>query len=571
MQRSSWALVGALFSIFSISFSATGVAAESVAVLGVQSLEGDDHFAAELTVALRYEAGRLSDWTVAEDDVSLAQMLLLHGCTSPTATCLRQVAESLDVEQLLFGTTRRSEGGHDFRFQVALSLFDASSSEVSANVRDDLASADAEGQELRSAAERYVRVLNGLEADARLRVVSSVDAAAVFLDDDLIGRTDGGELVTHASTGLRTLRIEAEGHRPYETTVMLEATSPSTVEASLETLDSEAGGGSGSVDTGIPNWIVWATMGAAVVVGAVQVLAWVRANRAGDTLLSLPDADPVRQLQETMPDQSAHACNFEEVPADVQDICDDAETWSTVTYVTFPLAIALGVAAVSLLVIDSTGPLRRRFGIRARFRTPGSVRAPPAAKPSFASSDPSEGWNDPHRWRAAVRAAPRWPPGVPRPGPRANGFVRRWPASSNHGVRSKELRCSTCSPVPAPLAFEMLSRGALRAVTVEREALVGFGNLSEREAARCRGSGGDNESCSPRPTKWHGLFPISVRGTLSSSIRLTLRFLRSSRSSTLSVVKAAYSRGAYIVVEHARTHPATLPPGSRHGRDLSLW
>ena len=293
-------LAGAWGVLLVVGGLSSGAEAQTAAVLGLQSLEGDDDFAAELTVALREEATHTLDWTFSGEEVSLAQVLLVERCSMASDRCLSRAGQALDVDLLVFGMVRRSAPGRRYDFEVTLSVFDVNAETVVGTTSGEIERGRGVPQNLRASAIEYLGALG-----------------------DQIS-------LEHGAPG-----TETDHPGP------LESQEPETDD----------------VDNGIPNWLVWTLMSAAVVAGAVQTVAWVRANRAGDTLVSLPDAEPVRRLQQTMPDQGGHACNFAEVPADVEEICDDASTWSTVTYVTLPLTILLTAAAVSLLVVDATDVL----------------------------------------------------------------------------------------------------------------------------------------------------------------------------------------------------------------------
>src|SRR5689334_2934443 len=56
---------------------ATARAQETVVVLGLTSLEGDDEYARNLSGALRHAATAVRGWSVSERDVALSQMELV--------------------------------------------------------------------------------------------------------------------------------------------------------------------------------------------------------------------------------------------------------------------------------------------------------------------------------------------------------------------------------------------------------------------------------------------------------------------------------------------------------------
>ena len=92
----------------------------SVVVLGVRSLDGEDDQAREISAALRQAARKVEGFQVSDRDVSLAQMSLAHGCDEPDARCMADIAATLKVDRLIYGTTARS--GATFRSPCSASM-----------------------------------------------------------------------------------------------------------------------------------------------------------------------------------------------------------------------------------------------------------------------------------------------------------------------------------------------------------------------------------------------------------------------------------------------------------------
>ena len=110
-------------------------------VLGLRSVEGDDGFAQRLTSALREAAEEVPGWDINDRRVSLDQMSLAHGCDQPDASCLSNIATTLQARHLVYGTVRRSSVRTDFRFFVSLYVFDARAGEIRGSLTDFIAPA----------------------------------------------------------------------------------------------------------------------------------------------------------------------------------------------------------------------------------------------------------------------------------------------------------------------------------------------------------------------------------------------------------------------------------------------
>ncbi len=111
-----------LFVLFLIALPATA-SAQSVIVLGINSLEGDDAPARDLTLALR-EALTAQGCHVSERDVSLMQMVLTHDCSSTNIACLDAISQMMDTGSVVFGIMHRANTDTDQELVVELHYFD---------------------------------------------------------------------------------------------------------------------------------------------------------------------------------------------------------------------------------------------------------------------------------------------------------------------------------------------------------------------------------------------------------------------------------------------------------------
>ncbi|MEM9188812.1 MAG: PEGA domain-containing protein [Myxococcota bacterium] len=258
------------------------VAAAEVAVLGLQSVEGDDEFAANMTGALRYAVAEFNGWDVNEREMSLAQMMLLSGCDSPDDACLAQIASTMQVEQVVYGTVRRSGGGPNFRFQLEVKVFDAAAGEVTQQAEDSLSSRLTDIDDLREPAERLARSLSGqTDPMGTIRITANAPGAQIRLNGDPMGALTGDEFVTEAPPGNHRLEIIADGYETFRQTVRVEAGASAVVEATLIEGESDGGGeiiaptveeGGGGGFPFIPVGGVFLGLGAAATV--TFIIAW---------------------------------------------------------------------------------------------------------------------------------------------------------------------------------------------------------------------------------------------------------------------------------------------------------
>lgn len=116
-----------------IAVAATGTN-RVVTVLGIESVEGDDSLAADLTASLRVQARDVSGWSVSPSVITLAQFMPANGCDPPTPECLRTAAVNPDSgatgDIIIFGRLRRNEGGGSIVMHLELALFDATAGRI---------------------------------------------------------------------------------------------------------------------------------------------------------------------------------------------------------------------------------------------------------------------------------------------------------------------------------------------------------------------------------------------------------------------------------------------------------
>lgn len=192
-----------------------------VFVLGIRSVEGDDELSRNLTGAIRQEARGVPEWSVAEAEISLAQMSVAHGCDEPDAQCMAEIAEELAASRIVYGTVRRTGAGDQYDFALTLYNFNASTGQIEDSLTDTIPSVQADIDNLRPRADRYIAQFAGQARFGSVRFQTTTPGAEVFIDGESVGTTDdGGALVvTDVTEGNRDVRIEAVDHEPYEGSV----------------------------------------------------------------------------------------------------------------------------------------------------------------------------------------------------------------------------------------------------------------------------------------------------------------------------------------------------------------
>ncbi len=345
----AFGVVGAL-----VAAPTTASAQSNVVVLGIRSLEGDDEFARNLTGAIRHAASRIDGWNISDREVTLAQMALAHGCAEPDVACMANIASALSASHVIYGDVRRTSAGDDFDFSLNLRIFDSSTGQDQHSVAETIPGVRRDIDDLREPARRFVAALSGAPRTGTLSVLVNVPGAEVFVDDTSVGQADGeGHLmVSDIPAGTRNVRIVAEGHQSFRSTVTIEAYGEATFEAELT---EGSGGGGGSLPT------LAIVGGALTALAAVAAGVWIGgyvhihtgigagANQENGTRrMDWGDAR-ARYPAEAGPD--GNFCRAHRDPATrvegldwIDDLCDEYDTW-------LPLQIGAGVVAGVLAAI----------------------------------------------------------------------------------------------------------------------------------------------------------------------------------------------------------------------------
>ncbi len=207
----------------------------SVIVLGIRSVEGDDEVSRNLTGALRRAASQVPGWQVAEADVSLAQMSMVHGCDEPDAACMAEIAQELGQQRVVYGTVRRTGAGSSYDFALTLYFFNSETGQIQDSLTDNIPRIQSDIDDLRGRAARYVAQFSGQIRYGSVRLNVNQPGASVIIDGEPVGTTDdsGTLIVEDVPEGQRTLEISADGYESFSGAVRVVADEQSEFRANL--------------------------------------------------------------------------------------------------------------------------------------------------------------------------------------------------------------------------------------------------------------------------------------------------------------------------------------------------
>lgn len=316
--------VGRLFGLLALFVMAipVGARAQSVAVLGLTSDDGDDGLATSVTRAVRSEVESDARYEVSSSHVSLAQMTMAQDCEITDAQCRIAVANALKVERVIYGAVHRSTRR---TLEIELHM---------ANRRD--------GTETRA-----TRSLSSRDTSD-----AAFSRAATELLAELRGEPSEHE---EASPGPTPVATVAPKVSPLD-----DERNHDAAPVSEPTQDSEPGSN---------DWIGYTLIGVAVAATAMTAVSWMQIDKAQ----SNPSLDTYRKAVDSQHvkdacDEAEHGSTYgvtTEVLDDARSACRQGRTFEVLQYVFLGTAIASAGVGAYFLLDDDGVPESAASGRRA--------------------------------------------------------------------------------------------------------------------------------------------------------------------------------------------------------------
>ncbi len=191
------------------TFCASARAATSAAVLGVRAIDGDTELEKRLSLALREAVAGLGEFEVSDRELGLEQMLLAHSCDEPNASCLAEIARTLNVERLFYGTVQLTERG----YELSISAFDSRKGSVEVGTLRQVAAEQlASSGAAKATTSKLVQRLTGRITTGYIIVTANSDHAEVQVDGIRRGALDeAGVFTIELPTGEHMIRVVPRG------------------------------------------------------------------------------------------------------------------------------------------------------------------------------------------------------------------------------------------------------------------------------------------------------------------------------------------------------------------------
>lgn len=349
MARVTASLVVALSgAVLVLGSAATARAQETVVVLGLTSVDGDDEYARNLTGALRHAAHSVRGWSVSERDVALANLELVAGCEAPDPACLAQIATTVEAQRLIFGTISRTAGDH-YEFAVSVHSFSVASGQVEENVDRNLPSSRMDIDDLREPASSIIDALANVPRVGTIRVTATA-GQEVRIDGSAVGTTDSGGtfVATDVAAGPHEVTV---GSAPAQSVTVSEGS-----EAMVAIAATSSGGGGGGPSI---NWAAVALLAGAGLALVGTIVSWAE-------LLTLSNDQAYNQYRMDLgttygltgdvacQDSSIARLGTGPTAGHIHDVCNQGSTFEILQYVFLGVAVAAGATGVILLVLDGS-------------------------------------------------------------------------------------------------------------------------------------------------------------------------------------------------------------------------
>jgi hypothetical protein len=360
------AAVLAALTIFVASSDASAQNKPSVAVLGLEVIDdgtGVDpqttELAKMLTAALREGTRQdVSPYRMAPNsDKELLEVKLLSGCANEARNCMAQIGRDLGADWLIYGKVEKRDTG----YQVTLKLLKVDTTAMERVTTEVIPFADNDEKTIRQKWGRslYNR-LTGIPDQGNLTIQANVDQGRVFVDGQLATTLRRGRArIDGLVEGKHSVAIEAGGHARYEATVDIGPGETEQLDARLQNLAVDSGGGDGGGGDERPGGTSRALFWVAAGVTAASVAGF---TVTGLTVLSIEDSIESTEVtrgtdvpenffidQKPCPQLSMFTTELDArtFPTlnDVEDECARGATMKSVTNVLIGVAIAGGLAS----------------------------------------------------------------------------------------------------------------------------------------------------------------------------------------------------------------------------------
>jgi hypothetical protein len=391
MTPCAWHSLKIVVAVAAMGFYTTlAQASTGVATLGVRSQDGEDELERRLSAALRTSAKSVQGFEVGDRELALEQMSLAHGCDEPDAKCLGEIARTLTVEKLLFGSVVNASAG----YELTLNAFDAASGKLETmNAHNISAELLAPATAVETVTKVLQRLLSGgapaPAATGTLVVEGGDPNAEVIVDGDTRARLDEtGRLSVELPPGNHSVR--PAGTEPgdlAERLALIEAGAVHTVSLSSASALAEVPPSLGAeVEQAAPaqprnlrRMLGWGAVGVGAAFAIATIYSWVRIERINKD----DDYTAYRGLypkggESDVCAQAARGAQ-QAVNAGLErkadELCNEASTLETLQYVFLAGAVVGGGVGTYLLLTARDKP--NSSGSRALRPAPTSLSLHP--------------------------------------------------------------------------------------------------------------------------------------------------------------------------------------------------
>ncbi len=224
------ALAGLLFGVVAVFLAGPLQASDdSLAVLGVESIEVGDALANQVTDALRHRAAELPGIRLVPGK-DFIELKMVFGCDGEAPACMAHAGRTLGADRLVYGSLKKADGGKSVI--VSLKLLDVRELAIVKQVTETVPRKSLTAATLGVTATRWLGQLIVPPQLGSIAVQSQPPDAQVALDGTPVGHTP--LKLKEIRPGTHTVGLQLDGHQSANQTIEVHAGAMETVVVKLE-------------------------------------------------------------------------------------------------------------------------------------------------------------------------------------------------------------------------------------------------------------------------------------------------------------------------------------------------
>ncbi len=324
----------------------------SCVVLGVEAVNAPPPLAARLSQEIASRVKNSHQYTLKQEK-DLEEIKLIFGCLDEDPGCMANAGKSLQTETLIWGTLKKTPAGYNF----TIKLLNVKGARIEKFLSENYSLQELD---VSKAAAVVAKLTSDFLVSSRgsIRLFCNRSGAQIFLGDRAVGISEHGVIVIQeVLPGTHELRVTMEGYQPWSQRIIVESGKAMDVRANVEpiVIPPPAPATQPEIPTVVNDndrrdgWktAFWASLAVTLAATIVATPMGIQAWASEDELQNLLKNHYIGNPGAAQPDACESYQSEWGPPGDVQEVCDNGKTQSTLSTAFF---ITAGVAAMATAV-----------------------------------------------------------------------------------------------------------------------------------------------------------------------------------------------------------------------------